>query len=385
VKRLLFRPDWVTYNDRRTEIEFHDIHKALSDVRVDIQRFKIQLKDIYKEVINDPGNNIIPEITDDNFQVSDSRVRTIFGEVPEDWKGFEGEGEDETQKALDSAYAADFDNISAEEAVARLNDKFGLRSWATADGELMIGIPEEGQIRHVAAQSDPRVWKYKNPSINHGREPVKRVLVEGPWVDEPGIEGFSDGYRELKSWFTDSTQGSADVRAYGIAERTDIDYGTQFMVKVSEAQVDALPEVATLALKRKMKSQNAGTVEIDTELSGTEISEPVEAQPGDIIQLVPNDENFQNPTATSGELGDKPADRDETCGSFIHNEAYLVNSVNHQVSDSGRWTVDAQIAMYPDVPTSNGIAYFDPSDREWLEDSKIAEDGSLKGGFFEEF
>lgn len=383
VKRLLFRPDWVTYNDRRTEIEFHDIHKALSDVRVDIQRFKVKLKDIYKEVINSPGNNIIPEITDDNFLVADDRVDTLYGDVSDHAFIRQNDGKYKTKKALESENAVDFDNISAEEAVARLNEKFGLRSWSTADGELMIGVPEENQIRHVAAESDPRVWKYKNPSINHGREPVKRVLVEGPWVDEPGIGDLSEGFQEVKSWFTDDEQGSADVRAYGIAERTDIDYGTQFMVKVSEATVAGLPEIATLALEKKMKSQNAGTVEIDTELSGTEVSEPVEIQPGDTIQLVPRDDNFQNPTVNSGELGDKPADRDESCGSFVHNEAYLVSDVNHQVSDSGRWTVNAQIAMYPDVPTENGIAYFEPSDREWLESSKIASDGELKGGYFE--
>lgn len=382
IKRLLFRPDWVTYNEERTEIEFHDFHKALADARVDIQRFEIQLKDIYKEVINQPGNDIIPTITDENFQLAENQVRTLFGGVPPGIVEEENIETDDTKRLIEGKYAINFDNISAEEAVARLNEKFGLHSWSNESGELIIGVPEENEVRHVAADGDSRVWKYKNPSISHGREPVKRVLVEGPWIDEPGIEGASDAFREVKSWFTEG-RGSAEYRSYGIAERTDIDYGTVFTVKAHEAKRDALPEVAILALREKMKSQNAGTVEIDTELSGTEVSDPVDMKPGDSIQLVPDDEPFDNVTATTGNLQDSP-DVEDYCGTLVHNETYLISDVQHRVTDSGRWRAFADVAIYPDVPIESGLAYFDPTDREWLDDSKIASDGDLKGGFFEE-
>lgn len=380
IKRLLFRPDWVTYNERRTEIEFHDFHKALSAARVDIQRFKIQLKDIYKEVVNGNGGGIIPEIDDSNFQLTENQVRTLYGNIPPGLEHEEGVDTDETKKALESTYAVDFDNITAEKAVARLNKKFGLRSWSNETGELIIGVPEERNIRHVAADSDPRVWKYESPSMNHGREPIKRVLVKGPWIEEPGIGGPGDAFGEVKSWFTQNKQGSADVRAYGIAERTDIDYGTIVTTEATKAKKDSLPTVAMLAFKEEMKNQNAGTVEINTSHSGTQVSDPIDMKPGDTLQLVPPDDNFDNPTAESGGLLDKPA-RDQTCGAYVYNESYIISGVEHNVTDSGTWEVRANVSLRPDVPLSSGLAYYNPSEDGWVEDSEIASDGDLKGGW----
>jgi hypothetical protein len=387
IQRLMFRPDWVDYGDQFTHLQLHDLHKSLADGIVDIQRDTVKLKEIYKEIISSASNNLIPELTDDNFTYPDSQLRTLYSErSPLGLGGHYRERpakRDETKKVAESDYSIDFDQISPEKAIRRLNKKFRLKSWVNRQGELIIGLPETNFVRHVAAPDDERVWRYKDPSISHGREPIKKAVVEGAWVDEPGIGSIGDGVGEVVSWFNGDDQGGAEVKAMGVAERQDIDYGSRFVVKNTKAKRNALPHVARLALKERMKQQNAGTVEIDPELSGTEVSNVVNLSPGDLLHLVPNDDYFENPTATSGVIGDSPENHEAVCGSFVNNEVYLVTEVEHTVTEVGEWQVFADLGMYLDVEIKSYMSYFDPAAREWVDDSEIADDGSLKGGLFE--
>jgi hypothetical protein len=380
IQRLMFRPDWVDYGSQETHLQLHDLHKALASGTVDEQRDTVNLEDIYTTIVNSATNRLIDEV---EFTVPDATPRTLYGDNAESFRparvGQQRRAEveqDQTKRVVESDYAVDFDNISAEKAIQRLNKKFRLKSWVNRKGKLIIGIPEANQFRHVAAPDDDRVWRYKDPSISHGREPVKKVLVEGAWVDEPGFD------LDVTEWFDEG--GTADVKAYGIAERTDIDYGTNFVVKSTKAKKDGLPEVAILALQERMKRQNSGTVEIDPELSGTEISNPVDITNGDLLQMVPEDDYFENPSATSGQIGDSPDNPDEVCGSFVNNEAYLVTEVEHNVTRNGEWQVHADLGMYPDVEIEAYMTYFDPENNEWVDDSQIADDGSLKGGLVED-
>ena len=129
-----------------------------------------------------------------------------------------------------------------------------------------------------------------------------------------------------------------------------------------------------------MKQQNAGTVEIDPDLSGTEHTRLIDLSPGDLLHLVPKDEYFDNPSLNSGVIGDSPDNPDAVCGSFVKNEAYLVSEVEHSVTTEGEWQVFANLGMYPDVPINSYMSYFDPTSDKWLNDSEIADDSSLRGG-----
>jgi hypothetical protein len=382
IQRLMFRPDWADYSSENTHLQFHDLHKALSNGTIDEQRQTVQLEDIYQTVVEAASNRLIDTI---NFTVPDEQVRSLYGEITTAGRAGAHRRQqieqDNTKKAVKSDYAVDFENISPENALRRLNKKFRLKTWVNREGELVVGLPEANSIRHIAASDDERVWRYKDPNISHGREPIKRAIVEGAWVDEPGLGGIDDGIDEVASWFNGDDQGGADVKAMGIAERTDIDYGTEFAVKSSNAKRDALPEIAILALKERMKQQNAGTVEIDPELSGTEVSNVLDLDPGDFLHLVPEDDYFDNPTASSGKVGDKPEDMDEVCGGFVNNEAYLVSEVEHSVTDTGEWQVFADVGMYPDVPIDGSMSYFEPDDNSWVDDNEISDDGSLSGGW----
>ena len=378
IQRLLFRPDWVDYGDQFTHIKFHDLQESLADGVVDIQRDTVDLKSIYKEVVSSASNSLIPELTDDNFTLPESQVRTLYGDKSTGGgrrgsvRRMTAEAE-QTVAVVESDYAVDFDQISPENALQRLNKKFRLKSWVNRDGELIIGLPEANFIRHVAAPDDNRVWRYKDPQISHGREPVKKVIVMGAWEDAPKLEN------DPVSWFDEG--GAGDARVMGVAERTDIDYGSTFSVKSTGAKSNAVAEVARLALIERMKQQNAGTVEIDPELSGTEVSNPLDLATGDLLQLVPSDDYFENPDAQSGRIGDESYDRDAVCGSITRNEVYLVSEVEHKVTDDGEWQMYADVGMYPDERVRNsieaGMAYFNPASEEWYSDDEFSDDGWL--------
>jgi len=385
IQRLMFRPDWVDYGSEFTHLQLHDLHKALADGVVDEQRDTVTLEDIYQTVIEAASNRLVNEV---HFTVPDQQVRTLYGSQSSSGRGGyyrqQQAERDETKKLVESDYAVDFNQISPENAIQRLNEKFRLKSWVNRNGVLVVGLPEAKQVRHIAAPNDERVWRYKDPSISHGREPIKKAVVEGAWVDEPGIGSIGDGVDEVASWFNGDDKGGADVKAMGVAERQDIDYGSSFVVKNTKAKRNALSHVARLALKERMKQQNAGTVEIDPELSGTDVSNVVNLSSGDLLHLVPNDDYFDNPTATSGVIGDSPNNPEAVRGGFVNNEVYLVTEVEHTVTEAGEWQVFADLGLYSDVEIKSYMSYFDPAAREWVDDDEIAEDGSLQGGFFED-
>jgi hypothetical protein len=375
IQRLVFRPDWVDYGSDFTHLQFHDLHKALADGAVDEQRDTIRLTNVYRLVLNATRNRLIDEV---KFTLPDNQVRTLYGNKASSLGTFEGAAMREsaernaTKRIVKSDYAMDFENISPEKAIQRLNKKFNLKSWINRSGKLIVGLPEANPVRHVAAPNDERVWRYKDPNITHGREPIHKVVVEGAWEDEPGID------LDVAGWFDKG--GSKDVKAMGIATRKDVDYGNTSYVSSTKAKKNALPHVARATLKEKMKQQNAGTVEIDPEVSGTENSSPIDASPGDLLHIVPDDNQFTVPTINSGVIGDSPDKPDEVCGGFINNEAYLITEVEHSVTDDGEWQIFTDLGLYPDVPIKSYMSYFDPASEQWVADSEIADDGSLAGG-----
>jgi hypothetical protein len=375
VKRLMFTPDGVDYTNDETYIKLLDLHKALSDGTVNIQRDNIQLRNIYEDVINQANNRLIDTV---RFTVPESKVRNLFSfgdfirEKPTQIKPEDLQGDNITDRlnpfddseilkaifnnpdsaeeiwgrVLSGAHAVDYQNVTPLEAVQDLNEKFGVKSWIDGDSTLVVGIPEAKPIVHYAAPDDDRAWRYKDPNISHSREPIKKVVVEGAWVDEPGPGGEGDFIQEVASWFDKSdTGGAAEARAIGIAERTDIPNGKQILVRSSNAKKDNIREVAYLILRDEIKKQNSGSTGIDPNLSGSKFSSVQNLYPGHRIRMVPEDVHFDNPDATSGEYTQEIPELDDHCNQFVYNERYLVTSVSHNLTKGGDWTINANLAM----------------------------------------
>lgn len=405
IQAMLFRPDHVDYRDDVTYIELLDLQKSLESGTVDKQWDQVKLKTAYRYAFRVYENSFTdtdsdPLLTDLKFTIPSEMETTLVGR-----SAFEDDTSDDdfadtsdrfvgptpkqiqtveqshTYKLVDSQYAVDFDKVSPAKAIWQLNKKYRLQSWADADGTLWVGTPETRMRRHIAAQDDDRVWHYTDTNISHPRAPVQSVLVEGTWIDEPGAGETGD----IVSWFNpiDSDGGGRDFRACGVAQRSDIDYGLSFTVKDTGAKRDALDTVALLTLHEEMKKQNAGSVEIDPALSG-DFTPVRDVRLGDFIHLVPDDGHFEDVTNTTGQLWNTPEDvLRAACGDFTHNEVYVITGIQHTLSPTDGWTVQLDVAMYPDMPIKSFVTYFDPqagdTEQKWYEWSDVEDGNWLEG------
>jgi len=385
VRKLLFKPDWVDYGRTYTHIQFHDLQRSLRDGSIDYKSGVANINTIYDKIVKFAENNIVLGV---EFNLPESYAALSLSSglgsggqiLPTEEELEELQESEGSRFRFDQSGGVDFEDTTPEEAVQQLNETFNLKSWTNNKRKLVVGVPETGRQGHVAAPNDDRVWRYKDPSIKHGREPVKTVFVEGSWYDEPGFGTIQDGIKEITAGLT-GNKGGADVQAVGIATRTDIPYGSTVTVTDKGALPSALPDIAHTALVEEMKKTNLGTVEIDTNNSGHEVSHPIEIEPGDAIRLVPHDRHFDNPTATSGTIGDRPP-RKELCAGFVTNESYFISEVEHNLTETGHWQIYADLATYPNMEIETTFTYYEPSSGEFVEDSDISEDGSLKGSWY---
>lgn len=375
ITRMVFRPDWADYARKRTHVQLHDLHKTLASGAVDIQKHVAKIKSVYKELIEQADNNFVTSLDDDNFQLPDDKRKWFDGE------GFgtpltTPKSERFIKDFFNAELGIDLEKVSAEKAIQRLNQIFNITSWFNNNGELIIGVPEVDEQQHIAAPNDDRVWRYKEVDVTHGREPVKKVLVEGKWIDEPGWGGFDEAAASIAGVFGGGGREGKDVKAFGVAERTDIDYGTIFAVKNTNVSKEKLPEVAKVALSERMKDKNDGTVEIDPGLSGTYESHPTEIKPGHRLRVIPDDKLYNQPTAESGNLFDAPDNPELACGNIIHNENYLVSEVEHNVNEGGGWNLFVDVGLISNPPVESRLEYYDPGNNDWIDDkTEIEGDG----------
>jgi len=393
IKILYFKPDYVTYGDHGTYIKFHDLQESMDSGVVDTQWERVELKKAYKHAFEKRTNNLINEIKfaipDDIEtelvgqsifavdQLVDTRVKevdSIRDEVLSITKSEEIARieANSNKKLVDSYYAIDFEQVSPTKAIWKLNEMFNIDTWVDKNRTLWVGTPEALGRGHLAAPNDNRVWRYNGDKVNirHAREPIFAVIVEGRWIDENGIGTPED----VINWFDtsdDNSQGFGDYRAEGVALRPNVnpDEGRIIKRKDTKAKKDALDEVALKYLREASKDQNSGSVQLIPELSGEEISKFSELRVGDALRLVPNDKWFDNPSASSGQLGDRP-DRRFNCGSFIYNEVYHVQGVTHDVTQ-GDWKVNVYLGMFPDFEAKKYLRFFDPRSGEVVSEEDV--------------
>jgi hypothetical protein len=376
VHRFLFKPDKAEYGQDFTYIDLVDLHKSLGDGIIDKQWETVKIREAYNYVIEKATNGLIKGPV---FTIPENIENELVGEAaldgdPDD-DNADGEGfairearepggdldriwrkhttverieQDRSKKLTDSYFAIDLERVGPEKALMRLNEKFGIKTWFNENGVLSVGFPEARSVVHAAAPRDQRVWRYKDPSISHPRDPIKTVVVEGSWVDAPGVGGFDD----LVGWFDQGEENRpGDVIATGFATRTDIDEGVSFTVKNTDAKRDALPTMAETEIREKMKEQNSGSIQIDPALSGHGVTKVHQAMPGDFIRLFP------------------PTEPDE-CGYEHPDDTYLISEVSHKISEGGKWMTDLDLVFYPDSPVRSFMRYFDPTDERYYTEEK---------------
>ncbi|MFB6188074.1 MAG: hypothetical protein ABEI86_14590 [Halobacteriaceae archaeon] len=349
VDRLYFSPDFITVGDTTT-IEFHDPIEYLQGGVVDIKDEDINLKDIYRRVFNyrkKSGNQIF---TDIKFTLPDNITENIIGRDGAaagmaQFRQNRAKAQDEDTRLFESGESVDLSDVSPLEGIVNLNNLFGLSAWADDYGTLWIGSRESVSGYHLAAQNDDRVWKISTPHIAQPRKPVKQVTVKGAYIDgsqnAPGTESLEEIYQFLDD---NSSQKDDDYRSVGIAKREDIEYGKTFSFDAKDANRQALPIIALKKFYQKRHESKNGSVTINANDSGTEVSRINELKLGDIIELVP-------PTGS--------------CGDTFKQDFFRVNGITHRI-DGMQWMIDLDIQVFVDESISSELKFLNPRNGNYI-------------------
>jgi hypothetical protein len=385
VYRLLWVPDGVRFTENEVHVDLHDPQKFLTRGVVDWKQNNVKLREAYEYVFAQRDtsgpqifNDIKFTIPDESYTELRTRYRkSVFGyefwsdseteeildeERAESPNYIESDDHSETIKRLeeenviniiDGHYAIDFEKITPWEAITKLNEKFGVTTWAAPDGNLWVGARATTGVAHLAAPDDDRVWKLQNFNVSPPRDPIVKYTIEGPWKTDP-----ADTPDEYLSDFADLNTGTKDFRLHGVATRRDILFGQEGFEQI-DAKKDALEAIAKRKLVNKEREQWSGYIEIDPEQSGSVQSEARYTQIGDIVHTLPP------------ENGDKEG---STCSSNIKDELYYVVGVQHSLNESGNWGMRLDVVPILDGPLSPSeietkIRYYDPSEKEYIEEN----------------
>jgi len=381
IYRLLWVPDGVRFGEDNVHIEFHDPQKYLTRGVVDVRRKNIKLREAYEMVFEKRDTSGPALFNDIKFTVPEeafNELRTERSNLSE--VNFDEENtsdliaeeareepalsmiqkssviksleQENVYNIIEGNYAIDFDKISPWECITRLNEKFGVRTWAHPDGNLYVGSRKSTGVPHLSAQDDSRVWKIDNYNVNSPRDPVAKSVIRGGWAADPS-EDWVDQATEIANL----NRGTKDFRIEAVAS-VDSGYlpGQEIFEEHIDAKKDSLEEIATRKMMNKQKEQNSGYIEFIPEFSGTEASDIRFVQIGDVVITIPPNDG-------------------KDCDTNIQKEIFDVVGVQMELQESGSWNVRVDVVKQLDDELhpkniDTRLRYYDPFNKETIEEEQ---------------
>lgn len=372
VYRLLWVPDGVTFTEDNVHVEFHDPQKYLTQGNVDWRRKSVTLKEAYEHVFdqrhkkgptifNDIKFTVPDETYDELVALKSDKFKSVreesgvyqFGTATSIQKDIEAKN---VYNIVEGWYALDFDKMTPWECITEMNKKFGIRTWAEADGNLWVGERSVTGYTHIAAQDDSRVWKLTDYNVTETRNPVVKSVIRGGWADDP-----SDSWAENAKELVNLNRGTEDFRVEAVATTETSSYlGQEIFEERIEGKRDSLEDIAKRKLVNKQRDQQSGYLEINPELSGNVHTDPKHVAVGDAIITIPPD----------GGDGDN-----SVCEGKIEQEIFRIVGVQHEISNSGNWNlrVDVVKKLDDELDPENintKLRYYDPHSGETITNDK---------------
>lgn len=391
VYRLLWVSDGVRFTDNGVHIEFHDPQEYLTRGTIDWRRDNVKLKEAYEYVFErryDAGATIFNDIKFTDGSDSYEELRTQFRDGPlifdprdrttqslidqerkeEQKNSLDAIGESEVIRRLeeenvyniiDGHYAIDFDKITPWECITRLNNKFGVKTWAAPDGNLWVGSRQTTGYNHIATPDDTRVWKLDDYNINQTRDPVIKSTVRGRWDDDPSESRTENVFWELETL----NRGTQEFRIEGVATTETNSIFGQEIVQEVDAKRDALEGIAKRNLINKQREQQSGYLDINPQFSGDSVSNLRHVAIGDSILTIPPD---------------RDDNVSEDCKSNIETEMFDIVGVQHELTSAGNWNVRLDVTKQLDgilnpENIETKIRYYDPASKEYITESEFEE------------
>lgn len=376
IYRLLYTSDGVRFGENGVHIEFQDPQKYLTRGVVDWRQRTVELEEAYRYVFSQRDTNG-PTIFDGiTFTVPDESYTRLVNQIGQSGRTSEevrrlnrehsptgGSAvtsveiaaleERNVENIIKSKYSIDFDKISPWECITKLNQKFGVTSWAHPDGNLYIGAHSPTGVDHVAAQDDGRVWKISDYQINAPRDPVTRSVVRGGWISDPN-DSVVDEIGEILN----TNRSADDFRVEGVAEVESTTHrGQEITETLPDAKRDSLEGIAKRKMINKQRDQQSGVLEILPELSGNSWTDVRHVSIGDYIRTIP-------PDGSETQTG--------VCESNVEDEWFDVVGVHQELLGDGSWNLRLDVVKQLDGylnsdNISTRLRYYNPASKEYIE------------------
>jgi hypothetical protein len=367
--RLYFRPQYVTHGETNCWIELHDPEKHLKYEVVDYSIDDTTAKEAYKRVVEEANTEDI--IKDVDFKIpSDAQSHLDTESVIEGpggipitlqtfpvekgveyadkitalWTDYDEEADrTPSQTIVDSVYNFDIENKTALEAIYWLNDKLGLQSSVDNNGVLTIGLDFFEPTHHVASANDSRVWRYNDVELTEPGTPIKMAVVNGGLIDAPNSTQEENGVESVLEFANPSDDHEGDLIAQGVAQQKGVLDGKIVSMDAPNISRDGLKKRAQQVLANEVSNNNSGSLNINPDTSGTEITDWRNLNVGDFLQVIPNSD----------------ADRQE-----IERQVLLISGIQHQV-DGGSWNIELTVQKWQKVEAETTMRYFSPDSNSY--------------------
>jgi hypothetical protein len=365
--RYLYSDDSLEIERNNAQFTLYDQLKILDRGVISQQFDEIEVGDVVAYIFNnreDPHDvltgwdSVTPDLLEQEKQDSEEDIAEAIGGTNSDasrdgWKGVVNDGVGEAArwvgilgKSKGMPYnkfrGIEFDDISPNEALAKLGDMFSFTSWVDRNGKLWIGQPESvpTQRHAVSGLTDDKTYAMKEYNVTSGSAKATLVRLNG----ETGWYGGN----------MDGTFGAEPAdRLYPIAEAWVEDENGDVAEGVTIApdepspiwELSSLEDAARNRLVRESMNYKNGNIIFNGAASENK-QELAQMEVGDVIMVADYIEN--------------------SCNEAVDGGSFIVTEVQHRVSARNGWKVTVQVGSVPDNIETFGVYYNASDDESYL-------------------
>lgn len=364
VKYMIVLPDSIRISRDDILFEFRDPIKFFRHGDIDISTPNKKARKVYGDILDavDNSNLIFNGYSlyslQGSFGVDFKRISSgsdySILKDSEDLAESMSKSESENNvELMDTKIHIDLSNAQPIEALRKINDVLGMEAWVSPYGVLKIGNRETYWKSYLASPDDTRVLKMSDHAISAPRNPVRKVVVRGGKVDEPGESIWKNSTERIDPI---RKAGWQEFVIEGVAVNENIEFGETLTINDNKANGATLESRAFSKLIEEQRDQWSGTISINPKKSGTVLNDVKEISIGDLVSTVPPDET------------------NDECWSSVWMDTYRVTKVAHEFEGS-HWTLDLEVVpLMDDYLDPENITtktrHYDPGKDEYMDEEE---------------
>lgn len=342
--------DGITFGEQQAWIELIDPLRILEEENIEDSYDSISLQDIVTDIFNERNdpNGLLTGVEVVNSQVAGQYSRTLDGDLRR--RGVPGPMAwawahlSRLGSIFDSAEIEEggffFDDVTLYDALADVEEEYGVISWVDKQGVLCIGLPELRTVNGIAVFGDPDIDTVNISGYNVGTSRNSLVYLQGRSTPFSYLNGNVHPHTKIK----DATYFVAEAKIDG----EDGNHGS-LDEPVRVRNQDEIESVVRRKFVEAYMRHNSGNIEFNG-LSSEDQESLAKLDVGDLIGVAP--------------------EINHVCGQGIEGGQFIANKVTHNINARVGWQITVSVSRTAPEPEVNSWIYDPATDTayERLED-----------------